>query len=103
MKVYINKLTFECIIGILDFERKQVQQVIVDIKFKYKFKNNDFIDYAQVATIVEKTMKKQKFELIEDAIEFLQNKLTKKFKMDKLVIKISKPNILNNCIVSVEG
>lgn len=103
MKVYIQDLSFDCIIGILDFERQSEQKVIVNITFDYNFKHNQFIDYSHVANSVEKTMKKQKFKLIEDAIIFLQNKLTKKFKMKNLVIKISKPNILNNCIVSVEG
>lgn len=103
MKVYIDHLTFYCIIGILDFERKTKQQVVVDVSFEYNYKNKEFIDYAQVAKIVEKTMKKQKFKLIEEAIIYLEKKLTKKFAMKNLVIKISKPNILNNCIVSVEG
>jgi dihydroneopterin aldolase len=103
MKVYIQDLTFDTIIGILDFERTVKQKVIVDISFEYNFENDKFIDYSKVANIIEKTIKKQKFKLIEDAILHLQKKLKNKFKLKNIVIKITKPNILKNCKVSVEG
>ena len=51
MKILIEKLTFECIIGILDFERITPQEVLIDISFKYKYKNSSsFIDYSKVAS-----------------------------------------------------
>jgi len=103
MKVYINDLTFDTIIGILDFERVNKQKVIIDLSFEYDFKNGDFIDYSKVANFVEKKIKKKKFKLIEEAINYLQNRLNKKYKLKNLVIKITKPNILKNCVVSVEG
>jgi len=31
MTIHIESLTFECIIGILDFERQKAQKVIVDL------------------------------------------------------------------------
>ncbi len=103
MKVNINDLTFNTIIGILDFERINKQKIIVDISFEYDFKKDKFIDYSKISKLVEQTMKKKKFKLIEEAIIYLQKKLNKKFKLKNLVIKITKPNILKNCIVSVEG
>ncbi|MEA1915507.1 MAG: dihydroneopterin aldolase [Campylobacterota bacterium] len=103
MHVFINDLTFKAILGILDFERIKKQTVIVDIDFEYTYKKNQFIDYSKVAKMVETTMKKKKFKLIEDAIECLHKKLTKKFKIKNLAIKISKPTILKNCNVSVQG
>jgi dihydroneopterin aldolase len=102
--IHINDLTFKCIIGILPFERKKRQQVIINISFSY-FYNQDssnFIDYNEVSILIEKIMKKQKFKLIEDAIFFIRKKLKKKYMIKKLKIKISKPNILSNCIVSIE-
>jgi len=102
MKVNISKLKFKTIIGILEYERNNPQEVIVDCSFEYNFKNK-FIDYSQVTKFIKKTIKKKQFFLIEDAIIYLDKKLNKKYKIKNLKIKITKPNILKNCIVSVEN
>lgn len=104
MKIYIENLTFDCIIGILDFERKTPQKVIIDLSFKYKYKNKkEFIDYSEISKFIEKTMKKKKFELLEEAIIYIEEYLYKKYKIKKLKLKISKPDILTNCIVSLKN
>ena len=103
MKVKINDLSFKCIIGILDFERVKKQKVIVNLSFEYEFKEGFFIDYSEISTLIEKQMKKRKFLLIEDAIIFLEAKLYKLYKVNNLIINISKPTILKNCIVSVSN
>jgi dihydroneopterin aldolase len=103
MRVDIEDLTFKCIIGILDFERIKKQQVIINISFKYKFEDGVFIDYSEISSLVESTMKKQKFKLIEDAIIFLEALVYKSYKINNLKIKISKPKILKNCIVSLSN
>ena len=103
MKVSIDSLTFKTIIGILPFERETKQKVILDISFSYKFTKGqkEFIDYSHVANMSKMIMKKEKFLLIEDAIIYLDRALTKEFKIQKLKIKITKPDILKNCTVSV--
>ncbi|WP_121627564.1 dihydroneopterin aldolase [Poseidonibacter antarcticus] len=103
MKIEIKDLSFKCIIGILDFERKKKQKVIINISFEYKFKENEFIDYSEISSFVEKQMKKRKFLLIEDAIIFFKTNLYKLYKINNLNIHISKPNILKNCTVSVSN
>ncbi len=104
MKIYIENLNFNCIIGILDFERKNKQKVIIDISFKYTYKNRKtFIDYSEISKNIEKIMKKRKFKLLEEAIIYIENFLYKNYNIKKLNIKISKPNILTNCIVSVKN
>jgi dihydroneopterin aldolase len=105
MKVYIKDLSFKAILGILPFERVKKQSVLVNITFEYKFSKvaSDFIDYSHVASIVKKTMKKEKFLLIEDAILNLDKQLNKRYALAKLKIKISKPTILKDCVVSVSN
>jgi dihydroneopterin aldolase len=105
MLVSIEKLTFKTIIGILDFERIKKQKVIIDISFEYNFLKNtkEFIDYSKVSNLIKKTMKRKKFKLIEDAILDLEKLIYKKFELTNLQIRISKPNILKNCIVSVSN
>jgi len=103
MKVSIKELSFKTIIGILPFEREHPQKVIINIDFEYLFYQNSdqFIDYSFVVKTVKKIMRKKQFQLIEDAIIFLEKKLYKKYNITTLNIEIIKPNILPNCQVSV--
>ena len=104
MKILIENLTFDCIIGILKFERKTPQKIVIDISFKYDYKNKkEFIDYSEISKSIEKIMKEKKFKLLEEAIIYIDKYLYKKYKIKKLKIKISKPNILTNCIVSLKN
>ena len=104
LKVNIDDLTFKCIIGILDFEREKKQKVVLNISFEYFFQEDgsNFIDYSKVANFCERSMKKEKFELIEDAILFLRKGLKSTYDIKNLMVKISKPDIMPNCIVSVQ-
>ena len=104
LKVNINELTFSCIIGILPFERVNEQKVILDISFEYFFNEDgsNFIDYSKVATFAQSSMENEKFKLIEDAILFIRKALKSKYEIKNLKVKITKPDIMPNCIVSVE-
>jgi len=103
LTIEINNLTFKCIIGILDFERVTKQRVIINIKFDYTYKEDYFIDYSEVSSFVKKTMKKKQFKLLEESIIHLESELYKLYKIRKLKIKISKPDILKDCIVSLSN
>jgi dihydroneopterin aldolase len=103
MKIEISDLTFKCIIGILDFERIKKQKIIVNISFEYNFSKDLFINYAEISQLVKSTMKEQKFLLLEDAILHLETLLNNTYKINNLNIKISKPNIIKNCIVSLQN
>ena len=103
MKIEISNLTFKCIIGILENERIKKQKVMIDLSFEYEFSKDIFINYADVANLVEKTMKKEKFLLLEDAILYLERLLNKTYTITNLKINISKPNILKNCVVSLQN
>lgn len=101
MKIQIEHLRFQCIIGILDFERQKEQDVIINTTIKYDF-DKEFINYADVVDLIKKTMIKKKFLLIEDALQTLEQKLKKNFPaIKKLKLKITKPSILPDCAVSV--
>lgn len=102
MKIQIENLEFNCIIGILDFERIKEQKVNINVSFKYKYiDENSFIDYSEVVSEIQSIMCEQKFELLEDAILYIKRHLKSNYKIKKLKIKISKPDILPNCIVSL--
>ena len=101
MTIYIEDLKFQCIIGILDFERKKAQDVILNLTINYEYKD-EFINYADVVNIVKSSMIENKFLLIEDALSDLSKTLQKEFpKINTLYLKITKPSILPDCKVSV--
>lgn len=103
MTIYIEDLKFQCIIGILDFERVKNQDVIIDIEIEYKF-NDTFINYADVTNLIKSQMIENKFLLLEDALSFFTQKLKEEFQnIDRLYLKITKPSILPDCKVSVSN
>lgn len=103
MKIDIENLEFKCIIGILDFERVKKQKVIINLSFEYDLSNDKFIDYSEVVDLIKQTMKKEKFQLIEDAILYLTKLLNQTYEIKNLKLKISKPTILKDCIVSLSN
>ena len=103
MIIHIENLHFTCIIGILDFERITPQDVILNIKIHYDYKDK-FINYAEVSEMCKSLMIENKFLLLEDALHFLSKQLKEKFiQIESLDIKITKPSILPDCTVSVSN
>ncbi len=101
MTIHIEDLKFQCIIGILDFERVSPQDVIVNILVEYNYEKG-FINYAHIVDVVKNLMIKSEFLLIEDAIEAVSLNLTKEFSsINDIYLKITKPSILRDVKVSV--
>lgn len=101
MKVHIQDLRFQTIIGILDFERITPQEVIINLELEYNYEN-EFINYANVSALIKSSILTQEFLLIEDALLYLQVSLKKEFQeINTLTLKITKPSILPDCKVSV--
>lgn len=103
MRVHIEDLTFKCIIGILPFERINKQRVIINLSFDYDYSADYFIDYSEVSKIIKKELKKKKFELLEDTIIHTETLLYKLYKINNLKLKITKPDILKDCFVSLSN
>ena len=102
MNIYIEDLKFQSIIGILDFERKEDQDVIINLHLTYTYKSENFINYADVTELIKSTMKSKKYFLIEDALNDLSQILKDNFStIEQLNLKITKPSILPDCKVSV--
>lgn len=103
MTIHIENLRFPCIIGILDFERTTPQDVILDIRIDYHYKN-EFINYADAKDLCKSLMLTNKFQLIEEALLSLSQNLKEKFSaIQTLHLKITKPSILPDCTVSVSN
>ena len=102
MVIHIEELTFDTIIGILDFERVTPQTVIVDVKIEYQYKNQIFINYADVISLIEKQMIEKQYELLETALDELIKSITLKYsQIETITLKITKPNIIKNAKVAL--
>jgi dihydroneopterin aldolase len=101
MTIHIEALTFEAIIGLLDFEREKPQRVIIDLKATYHYTDN-FLDYAKMVDIIQQNVKSSRYELLEDALLGIKKELYETYPhIEKLYLKVSKPDIISECSVAL--
>lgn len=104
MTIHVEDLKFQCIVGILDFERLEPQDVIINLKIEYAYTKEEFINYALVAQRVKEMMQEEQFYLLEDALQEISHALRTEFTTIKnLTIKITKPSILDDCKVALSN
>ena len=102
MFIHIDRLAFETIIGLLDFERDRPQRIIVDLEASYDYDNGHFINYADIVSDIQNELKEKKYTLLEEALLGLKEKLRNRYpQLKTLKIKISKPDILADCNVAL--
>jgi len=103
-KVEIIGLSFDAIIGLYEEERESPQKVVIDISFEYKYKKKNFIDYMNVIECVKNCVIKEKFFLLEDALEKLNSLIKDRYKSIKsLKIAICKPSITKECKIKISS
>jgi len=102
MTIHIEELTIDTIIGILDFERNSKQKVVIETKINYIYTEKEFINYAEVIDIIEKSLHTNRYELLEDALSGIARVLFLNYsQIETLYLKISKPDIIKNAVVSL--
>ena len=102
MTIHIEALTFDVIIGLLDFERDKPQQVIIDLEASYDYADEQFIDYADMSQLIQNELKVKRYELLEEALLGIKSVLYTTYpQLKTLSLKISKPNILPHCNVAL--
>jgi len=102
MRIHIEALTFEVIIGLLDFEREHPQQVIIDMELDYHYTHQCFINYADIVVLIEKELNTKKYILLEEALEGVHTLLMTHYpSIERLQLKITKPDILPHCRVAL--
>lgn len=96
--VFIKELSFETIIGLLDFERVKPQKIVVDASFVA----DEFVDYAEVCKEIISLFKSEQFYKIENALEFFANFYKEKFQnLRKFFMSVTKTEIIENARVGV--
>ncbi len=102
MTIHIEDLTFDVIIGLLDFERDKPQRVIINLEASYDYSDDQFIDYADIVLLIKDKLKVERYTLLENALLGINELLHSTYPhIETLSIKISKPDILSDCTVSL--
>lgn len=102
MTIHVEDLTFDVIIGLLDFERDKPQRVIVNLQAFYDYSDDAFIDYGDIVLLIHDTLKTKRYKLLENALLGLKEVVHTTYPhIDSLFIKISKPDIIPQCNVSL--
>lgn len=100
--ILIENLEVKAIIGILEEERINAQNIIINSKITY-LKKNGFLDYAKVCKIIEDLLVEKRFFLLEDAIEEIIKEIKNYYpNILSIYLQIKKPQILKNALVGVE-
>ncbi|WMY97472.1 MAG: dihydroneopterin aldolase [Arsenophonus sp.] len=101
--IIIKKLTVFTIIGIHDWEKKNRQKLIINIKMKTDISKalqsiniKDCLDYEVVTKTVINFVENKKFLLIESVAQEIAKMILKKFKTSWVRIEIFKSGIMLN-------
>jgi len=102
MTIHIDSLTFDVIIGLLDFERDRPQKVVIDLQASYLYSDDKFIDYADIVVLIRTLLKEKRYQLLENALLGLKEILHTTYpQINTLSLKIAKPDILTGCSVAL--
>ena len=108
-KIYIEDLTCNASIGVYENEKINKQKIIINLeillvnKMKTHTDNlNDVADYGKFRRIVLDVVNSKHFNLIETLADELIKKVKSFDKVKHIKIKITKPDIFDDCCVSYE-
>ena len=96
--IVLTALKVPCVIGIFDWERKQKQDVLIDLKFPSDIRKaarhdriEDARDYKKIAKAVIAFVEKSRYQLIETLAERLATRLLDEFGLPEVFLRVSKP------------
>ena len=108
-KIHIENLTCSASVGVYENEKLNKQKIIINLeillmnKMKTHTDNlNDVADYGKFRRIVLDVVNSQHFNLIETLADNVIKKIEIFDKVENVKLKITKPDIFNDCFVSYE-
>ena len=103
-KVLIKELTLNIKLGYFDIEKKNPQKVKFSLEANYKDKKptNDrdlksIVNYDKLVRLIKKLVKNKHYNFLETLAEDIFNEIFKDRRIDKIVLKIEKLEILKDC------
>ena len=108
-KILIENLTCSASVGVYEKEKLNKQKIIIDLeillinKIKTHTDNlNDVADYGKFRRIVLDIINSKHFNLIETLADNLIKKIGAFEKVENIKLKITKPDVFEDCSVSYE-
>jgi dihydroneopterin aldolase len=96
--VFVRGLEVECIIGLIDWERRIKQKVVIDLELPIDCARAavsddvvDTLDYLSVASLVREFVGQSQFKLVETMAHRLALLLLERFGMEWIRLSINKP------------
>ena len=103
-KVLIKELILNIKLGYFDFEKEKPQKVKFSLEANYKDKNptNDkdlksIVNYDKLVRLIKKLVKNRHYNFLETLAEDIFDELFKDKRIDKIVLKIEKLEIIKGC------
>ena len=100
-KLIIKESRFNCNIGITEEERKIKQEIILDAELFFDIKKSaqtgdikHTVDYLKVHSLMKDITEKKEYNLIETLAEDTASSILEKFPIEKITLKVMKPNSL---------
>ena len=103
-KVLIKELILNIKLGYFDFEKKKPQKVKFSLEANYKDKKptNDkdlksIVNYDKLVRLIKKLVRNKHYNFLETLAEDIFDELFKDKRIDKIVLKIEKLEIIKDC------
>ena len=103
-KVLIKELILNIKLGYFDFEKEKPQKVKFSLEANYKDKKptNDkdlksIVNYDKLVRLIKKLVKNKHYNFLETLAEDIFDELFKDKRIDKIVLKIEKLEIIKDC------
>ena len=100
-RIFIRDLALRCIIGIYPEERREKQDIVINIEMHADLRQagrsddlKDTVDYKSVKKAVLKLVENSRFQLIESLAERIADIALEHDKVQRVVVKIDKPGAL---------
>ena len=103
-KILINELILDLKLGYYDFEKEKAQKVKFSLEIDYQDKkpSNDkdiksIVNYGTIVKLIMKLVKKKHYNFLETLAEAVFDELFKDKRIEKIMLKIEKLEILKKC------
>ena len=100
-KVFIRDLALRCIIGIFPEERREKQDVVINVEMHADLRAagrsddlNDTVDYKAIKKAILKLVEGSGFQLIESLAERIADLALANEKVEQVIVTIDKPGAL---------
>ena len=100
-KIFIRELALRCIIGIYPEERREKQDIVINVEMHTDLRKagrsddlNDTVDYKSIKKAILKLVDGSNFQLIESLAENIASIALRDEKVQQVIVTIDKPGAL---------